>query len=223
MSEHSTKPPKTRATSSNKRHLQAQARREQLLSSALTLFARYGYDATTTKQIAQASDVAEGLLFHYFPDKLSILLALLEQRNFGRHVQELLLSSPMLPLSEMMTRIGQDWVALNPRGRQMMRIALEILQRSALFEQARERTLNLAIEHCATYLKTRIQAGEMRADLNPQLCAFQFFAPLFLFELIHGDLKPKAWQQQAATFANTHLSIWLAGVAAQHGGQQARA
>ena len=48
--------------------------RDRILKAALTLFARSGYDGTTTKQIAVAAGVAEGTLFRHFETKKSILV-----------------------------------------------------------------------------------------------------------------------------------------------------
>ena len=48
--------------------------RDRILKAALPLFARSGYDGTTTKQIAVAAGVAEGTLFRHFETKKSILV-----------------------------------------------------------------------------------------------------------------------------------------------------
>ncbi len=58
------------------RDAQAAARREQLLSAALALFGERGYAGTSTRSIAEAAGVAEGLVYHYFPTKEALLLEL---------------------------------------------------------------------------------------------------------------------------------------------------
>ena len=50
------------------RDLQAMERREQLLNSAKELFALQGYHATTTREITKHIGMADGLIYHYFPD-----------------------------------------------------------------------------------------------------------------------------------------------------------
>ncbi|EOR25407.1 transcriptional regulator, TetR family protein [Clostridium sartagoforme AAU1] len=50
------------------RDLQAIERRNQLLESAKELFASNGYHATTTRQITKNIGMADGLIYHYFPD-----------------------------------------------------------------------------------------------------------------------------------------------------------
>ena len=66
------------------RQLQAEARREQILETALKLFAAQGFDGTSTRQIAKEAGIAEGLIFHYFPTKGSLLTAILQDRLEGR-------------------------------------------------------------------------------------------------------------------------------------------
>lgn len=50
------------------RELQAIERRNQLLESAKELFAANGYHATTTRQITKNIGMADGLIYHYFPE-----------------------------------------------------------------------------------------------------------------------------------------------------------
>jgi AcrR family transcriptional regulator len=50
---------------------------DRILESAEHLFAIQGYERTTTKQLAEASHVAEGTLFRHFDSKKSILAAVL--------------------------------------------------------------------------------------------------------------------------------------------------
>ena len=61
----------------------AAARRGQILETALGLFAERGFDATSTRQIAREVGIAEGLIFHYFPTKASLLTAILQDRLEG--------------------------------------------------------------------------------------------------------------------------------------------
>jgi AcrR family transcriptional regulator len=52
------------------------ATRKRILQAARRLFADQGYDATTTRDIALAADIASGTLFNYFPAKEAIVAAL---------------------------------------------------------------------------------------------------------------------------------------------------
>lgn len=53
--------------------------RTRILTSALRLFSRQGYDGTTTRDLAEAANVAEGTLFRHFPNKKAILIEVATQ------------------------------------------------------------------------------------------------------------------------------------------------
>ena len=52
------------------------ATRQTILDSSLQLFVEKGFDATTTRDIAQAAAIATGTLFNYFPTKEAVLACL---------------------------------------------------------------------------------------------------------------------------------------------------
>ena len=52
------------------------ATRRRILDAARRLFADQGFDATTTRDIARAADIASGTLFNYFSTKEAIVAAL---------------------------------------------------------------------------------------------------------------------------------------------------
>lgn len=52
------------------------ATRERILQTAYELFKKRGFEATTTRDIAQASDIAVGTLFNYFETKEAIIATL---------------------------------------------------------------------------------------------------------------------------------------------------
>ncbi len=53
--------------------------RTRILKSALRLFAKLGYDGTTTRELAESAGIAEGTLFRYFPNKKAILIEVATQ------------------------------------------------------------------------------------------------------------------------------------------------
>lgn len=57
------------------------AKRAAILEKALEGFAKSGYLATSMREIAAASDLTQAGLLHHFPNKESLLLAIIEQRD----------------------------------------------------------------------------------------------------------------------------------------------
>lgn len=59
--------------------------RERIVYSALRLFAQKGYASTSIADILQAADVNAGSLYHFFPGKQDVLLAVLDAYRQGIH------------------------------------------------------------------------------------------------------------------------------------------
>lgn len=57
------------------------ARREQILERAAEFFGANGFGATSMREIAAACGLTPAGLSHHFPDKATLLLALIEQRE----------------------------------------------------------------------------------------------------------------------------------------------
>jgi len=55
-----------------------QERPQELLKAALEVFARNGYRNTTLEEIGEAAGVTKGAIYHYFANKESLLLAVIE-------------------------------------------------------------------------------------------------------------------------------------------------
>lgn len=63
------------------------ATRQRILDSAQQLFAAQGFEATTTRDIAQAAEIAVGTLFNYFPTKEAIVECLVGEATTAAHVE----------------------------------------------------------------------------------------------------------------------------------------
>jgi len=53
-------------------------KQEKILQAALALFAKEGFNATSTSKVAKAAGVSEGLIFRHFGNKEGLLQAILE-------------------------------------------------------------------------------------------------------------------------------------------------
>jgi len=63
------------------RRLKAAKRREQLLSVATKVFARFGYEAATTHAIAEAAGITEPILYRHFKSKQDLFIAITKQMS----------------------------------------------------------------------------------------------------------------------------------------------
>jgi AcrR family transcriptional regulator len=54
---------------------------EKILQVARRLFAQQGYTATSMRQVAEEIGIGKATIYHHFPDKQAIIMALLEQNQ----------------------------------------------------------------------------------------------------------------------------------------------
>ena len=62
-----------------RRQRRIERRRHEIAKAAAQVFAEKGYANTTTKELAEAADMAEGTLYNYFEGKREILLAIFKE------------------------------------------------------------------------------------------------------------------------------------------------
>lgn len=60
-------------------------KKENILNTALELFANEGYNAVSTSKIAKVADVSEGLIFRHFTNKKGLLDALMQEAERKLH------------------------------------------------------------------------------------------------------------------------------------------
>jgi AcrR family transcriptional regulator len=66
-----------------KREQTKRANREAILAAARDVFSEIGYGASSVRDIVRATDLASGTFYNYFPDKESVLRALLDEIVVG--------------------------------------------------------------------------------------------------------------------------------------------
>jgi AcrR family transcriptional regulator len=199
------------------RQRQAAARREQILKTALKLFAAQGFDATSTRQIAKEAGIAEGLIFHYFPTKASLLTAILEDRLEGRRafrseLRPLLEDAGGRPAPEVLPAVARGWLATLRRDEEIVVILFTTAQTNPEVREAWQELIREGAELLTSYLAVRVEAGELREDLPLETAATMFVSSLMIFFLIRRDLPDPEWHQQSEAHARELISVWLDGV-----------
>jgi AcrR family transcriptional regulator len=54
---------------------------EKILAAAKQLFVKQGYTATSMRQIAEKANIGKATIYHHFPDKEAVVMALLDQNT----------------------------------------------------------------------------------------------------------------------------------------------
>jgi AcrR family transcriptional regulator len=191
-------------------------RREQILSVATRLFARQGFQGTTTREIARHAGVTEALIFRHFPNKEDLYWAVIEEKIRG-------VSSPRERLKERLSIAGTDAEVLTG-------VAVEILERRAKDQTLSRLLLYSALENhrlssrffrtyaashfetLASHIRRRIAEGAFR-PVDPLLAARGFLGMViyhsWVQELFGGKRYHKFSVQQVS---RTLVDIWLHGM-----------
>jgi AcrR family transcriptional regulator len=149
-------------TSSTRRELQAQERRNQLIDAALALFAEKGLDNTTIKDLAARVGVAQGLIYHYFASKEDLLVAVIERHNFIGEMAEVFLAAGGQPIREVLHHAMLHALGLIGSHQELVRI----LFREALTHPELQGHVRMyqqsGIGILTGFLDARIASGELR-------------------------------------------------------------
>ncbi|HLZ21845.1 MAG TPA: TetR/AcrR family transcriptional regulator [Ktedonobacterales bacterium] len=157
-------------TTPNRRELQAQDRRNQLIETALRLFAEKGMEKTTIKDIAEAAGVAQGLLYHYYRSKDDLLWAIVGKYNPAMEMGQIFSTAGGRPARDVLldaaTRAHE---LLTERGGAMRVVAREALVRQDI-QQAFRMAQAIAFGVLTHFFDARIATGELRPH-NPDVSA----------------------------------------------------
>jgi AcrR family transcriptional regulator len=198
------------------RQRMAAARREQILETALRLFAAQGFDGTSTRHIAKEVGVAEGLIFHYFPTKASLLTAILQDRLEGRRafrtrLRPLLEDAGGEGVPEVLRVVASGWLATLKRDEEFVVVLFATAQTNPEVRAAWQGLIREGTELLTGYLASRVEAGELRKDLPLETAAMMFVSSLMIFFLTRRNLPEAEWQDKSDAYARELISAWLEG------------
>src|ERR687897_827112 len=198
------------------RQRMAAARREQILGTALRLFAERGFDATSTRQIAKEAGIAEGLIFHYFSTKASLLTAILQDRLEGRRafrtrLRPLLEDAGGKPAPEVLRAVASGWLATLRRDEEFVVVLFAAAQTNPEVGAVWQGLIREGTELLTGYLASRVEAGELREDLPLETAATMFVSSLVIFFLARRQLPDREWREQSDAYTQELISVWLEG------------
>ena len=195
--------------------LPARDRRLQIMEVAKALFARQGFEGTTTRQIAERARVNEAIIFRHFPTKEDLYWAIIDHQCEVAGWQQTLrqqLSSGACD-REVFAQIAEEILIRRAKDSCLSRLllfsALENQRRSQRFFQT------YVIEYyelIAQYIRRRIDEGAFRA-VNPLLAARGFVGMVVYHSLIQEIYGGKRYQDfDVKQVSETLTEIWLGGM-----------
>jgi AcrR family transcriptional regulator len=193
----------------------AEGRRQQILDVATGLFARQGFNGTTTRQIAQRAAVNEAIIFRHFPTKEDLYWAVIEHQctiGAGRTKLEARLASGT-DVFEVLAGVAEDM--LN-RDTTLTRLLLfTALEKHELSDRFYRTHVSGYFEMLAGFVQRNIDEGRFR-KVDPLLAARSFIGMLFHHfhvQELYGEKKYQLFDTHEVS--RTLVDIWYQGVRLQ--------
>ena len=187
-------------------------RRQQILDVATQLFARQGYEGTTTRQIAESAEVNEAIIFRHFSTKEDLYWAVIEDQcriRAGREKLEQAIASG-LDDEHIFTSIATEFLT---RDATLPRLLLfSALERREVSQRFFKVHVASYYEILGDYIRRKIEAGDFR-DVDPILAARSFFGMLvyhFQVQELFGAKHLHDIELEHAV--RTFVGIWLKGM-----------
>jgi AcrR family transcriptional regulator len=182
----------------------------RILKAAQRLFARKGYDGTTTRDLAQAAGVAEGTIFRHFPNKKAILIEVATEGWIE------ILTDLLTELSEMgsykaVAQVMRRRMLNLHENADLMRVCfLEAQFHPELRDRIQSEVIAKMTDVAEAFFETAMEKGVYR-QTNPRIVA-QVFLGMFAVAgfsyttLIEPGARPKAMQELAEGLADIFLN-----------------
>ncbi len=165
------------------------------------LFRSRGFEATSTRAIAEAADIAAGTLFNYFPEKRSLLIHLM-QGQINTALDEAFATMTASTLEQELTYVFSALTRCYAKERRLSRVFIKELlftdgQRRA---ESAEWTFNL-VKRVANMVKSAQRRGELDASIEPMAAAQQVFSMHYfgLVTWLGGTIPSQAAQEEQFT------------------------
>ncbi|MBE9193321.1 TetR/AcrR family transcriptional regulator [Gloeocapsopsis crepidinum LEGE 06123] len=193
--------------------------RDRILKAAQRLFARQGYDGTTTRDLAVAAGVAEGTLFRHFTNKKAILIEIATQ-GWVEILTDLLTELSEMGSYKAVAQVMQRRMWNFHKNADMMRVCfMEAQFHPDLRDRIQAEVINKMTDVAEAFFQTAMDRGIYRKT-NPKIVA-QVFLGMFAIAgfshntLMEPDASPKAMQEMAEGLADIFLNgVLVRGVSA---------
>lgn len=195
--------------------LSAQDRRQQIMTVAVALFARKGYQGTTTREIAEEAGINEALLFRHFPSKENLYWTIIEEQCSARgrrqRIDQILESGD--DDFQVFASMAREFLVRTPHDTEMTRLLwFTALENHTLSERFFRTFVADYFEALSDHIRERIRKGKFRR-VDPLLAARGFLGMVVYHFLIQELFGGEKYQKFDPDQVSTALAgIWLAGM-----------
>ena len=184
--------------------------RTRILKSALRLFARQGYDGTTTRDLALAAQVAEGTLFRHFANKKAILVEVATS-GWVEILTDLLTELSEMANYKAIAQVMRRRMLNMQKNSDMLRVCfMEAQLHPDLRDRIQSEVIGKMTDVAEAFFQTAMERGIYR-PMNPKIVA-QVFLGMFAIAgfsdqtILDPQASPKALQEMAEGIAEIFLN-----------------
>jgi AcrR family transcriptional regulator len=174
-----------------------EARRNQILDAAASVFAEKGFHRTTTKEIASAAGVSEGTIYNYFAHKADLLIGIMARLAELQQLSEELTDGLQADVKDFFTAILRQRLGRIPQSQEMLQAVLpEVLVNPELHERFYQQFVLQLTTLLEQYVETRIKLGHMRpVDVPLTVRAIQgMFVGSFVLRVLGDETLLSRWE-----------------------------
>jgi AcrR family transcriptional regulator len=182
----------------------------RILKAARKLFARRGYDGTTTRDLAQEAGVAEGTIFRHFENKKAILIEVATQ-GWVEILTDLLTELSEMASYKAIAQVMRKRMLSLHQNADLLRVCfMEAQFHPDLREQIQSEVIVKMTDVAEAFFETAMDQGIYRR-MNPRIVA-QIFLGMFTIAgfsrdtIMPGDSSPQAMLEMAEGMADIFLN-----------------
>jgi AcrR family transcriptional regulator len=191
------------------------SKKERILAAALKLFSQKGFHGTSTKEIANESGVAEGLIFYHFGDKRKLLLHIVKNFSFAIQAQKVDGYLSGKPLEEALVQYGQEYLQfLKQHIDYLMLIwSPEMIQDEVVSQEVFGLIGN--IESAGGNMLKQGMESEPLAEGTYEVAMSMLMSSIFLYFMIHYRFGQSAFMYDEESYVRKLVQLLLHGLHGQ--------
>ncbi len=181
-----------------------QARRDQILDAAATVFAQKGFHRATTKEIARIAGISEGTIYNYFSSKSDLVVGLMVRLSKLDSLDGELIAAMQGDVRDFFVVIFRHRARLLAQNEGTLQAILpEVLTHPDLREQFYQQYVRRIAVIIEQYVHARIAAGHIRPIHVPlTVRAIQgMFVGLLILRLLGDETLQSDWDELPETLA----------------------
>jgi len=200
------------ALSPGRRERQRQKTLAKIIRAARTLFARKGFEATTTQEIAEKADIGTGTLFNYAKSKEDLLLLVFHE-EMDIVVAEAFATMPKkASLLDQLLHVFESFIAYHQRDVEVAHALIRQLS-SVNSPETRDQIIVFMrglLRRIFGLIREAQERGELRADLPRAILAHNLFS--IYYRLLQEWLGEYISYEQYAARIRPALELQLSGL-----------